>query len=217
MVTRYQAQTRLPAVVSEAERERVVEALQRQFVAGGLDAEQLSLRVREAYAARTREALAEAAGVPLAAAQPTFPVSPPAPVWAPPVPSRRSGVGAWVVSIMGSVTRKGGWRVAEQSVALAIMGNCELDLRQAVLASAEPQIVALSCMGTVTIIVPEGMAVEVTGVPLLGSLECKTNDLPPPSNAPVIRLRVVGLACLGSVTVKSRPGGAPVLAGGHAW
>jgi len=90
-----------------------------------------------------------------------------------PVPSRPRPVYTdqstrWTVAVLSGSRRKGRWRLRHQTNAVAIMGGCELDLRQAEVEGPEVVINAWAIMGGVDVIVPEGIAVELTGFGIMG-------------------------------------------------
>ena len=56
---------------------------------------------------------------------------------------------------------------------VAIMGGCHLDLRQAEITGPELSITAVAIMGGIRIDVPEGIEVELTGLPIMGGKDLK--------------------------------------------
>jgi hypothetical protein len=109
----------------------------------------------------------------------------------------------WVVAVMSGAKRKGRWRPGERCVSLAMMGGCRLDLREAEITGSRLTIDAIALMGGVTIVVPEGIEVDVSGVSVMGGKEVRVADVPPRPGTPVIRVRA--LSVMGGVTVKSKP------------
>lgn len=69
--------------------------------------------------------------------------------------------------IFGRERRDGRWVVPERLAVTAIFGEVVLDLREALLQSQRVTVFATMMGGTVQLIVPEGMAVEVTGKAVL--------------------------------------------------
>jgi hypothetical protein len=100
-------------------------------------------------------------------------------------------------------SRKGRWRLRRETNAIAVMGGCELDLRRAEVEGPEVIINALAIMGGIDVIVPEGIAVELTGFGLMGGKEARIADVPVLPGSPVVRVRAFAL--MGSVVVRSRP------------
>ncbi len=83
-----------------------------------------------------------------------------------------------------------------------LVGDCHIELQDAVLTSPVTTIEARTTLGSVTIVVPEGVEVRLSGSVILGSHSSEvTGDVLP--GAPVIDVRA--RAVLGSVTIK-RPG-----------
>ncbi len=80
----------------------------------------------------------------------------------------------------------------------AILGGVDLDLRHAGIVG-RARVDAFALLGGIDVKVPYGWRVELTGLPVLGGYDDKTN---PPANpdAPVLDVHVV--AMLGGVTVK---------------
>jgi Cell wall-active antibiotics response 4TMS YvqF len=83
-----------------------------------------------------------------------------------------------------------------------VFGNVKLDLREAVLAGPEVDIEAKAVFGSVEVIVPEGVLVELSGGGALSSQELKVQG-DAPEGAPVIRIHHRGVC--GSLGVRSRP------------
>jgi hypothetical protein len=83
------------------------------------------------------------------------------------------------------------------------MGSCTLDLRQAHLDGPELVIHAVAVMGEVEIVVPEGIEVDVTGIPIMGDKSLDIRPGPVRPGAPRVLVRAVPV--MGSVVVRSRP------------
>ena len=82
------------------------------------------------------------------------------------------------------------------------MGGCKLDLRGAELTAQDPVIRAVSIMGGIDIVVPEGIAVEVTGLAVMGGKSVRIKDVGPQPGAPRLHVRVFAL--MGGVSVRSK-------------
>lgn len=160
---------------SDADRERAVGELREHSVAGRLTLEELSERIDDAYAARTRGELERVTA--------DLPAAPPA---------RRSAA-RWMVSVIGDVKRTGRWRLAERSIAVAGIGDFNLDLRGAEIEDPEPTITIVSLIGDVSVVVPEGVGVEVGGLLVIGDRKYEAPSAPPHPGAPVVHLRVYAL------------------------
>jgi hypothetical protein len=167
--------------------------LQTAFAEGRLSEEEFDTRVHAALSARTQGELERLlADLPVSAAPQTTP-SPPAPAWR---------VGHLVLAIMGSAMRRGRWRLPEWCTSVAIMGSCSLDLRAAQRDAPVSVITAVAIMGSVQVIVPPGVRVEMHGLSLMGdwSNSVRGDDLP--SGAPEVHVR--GFALMGGVRVRTR-------------
>ena len=174
--------------VSDADREAVVVRRREAGGVGRLTLVVLSARVERADAARTRGDLdALTADLP-AAAHARMPEEP--------RKERR-----WVVAIMGGEQRKGRWRPSRRTNAIAVMGGVDIDLREAELADGA-EILAIPVMGAVTVIVPEGVSVEMSGFALMGGNSGPDDKVLPLPNAPIVRVRAFSL--MGGVVVERK-------------
>jgi class 3 adenylate cyclase len=84
------------------------------------------------------------------------------------------------------------------------MGGVELDLREALLEDDVVEITAWAIMGGVSVIVPEGIAVESEGFILMGGRSNRVKGTPLPGS-PLVRIKGYGL--WGGVEVRSRRSG----------
>jgi hypothetical protein len=169
-----------PILVTDAERDVALELLRAASVDGRLTLEDLAERAELVHVARTRDDLATATdGLEVA----------PVPV-SEEVEEQRA--------VLSSITRKGRWRLAQRSRFSAVLGSVELDLREAVIPGAEVEIEVRAVLGSVEIVVPEGVEVRPTGGGTLSSQEVR---VPPTTlaGAPVLKIRISG--ALGSVSV----------------
>jgi len=78
-----------------------------------------------------------------------------------------------VVSFLSSTEREGRWPLPRRFRALAVMGNVELDLREADIGLGVSVIEAVAVMGNIEITIPPDVAVESSGDSLLGSFVVK--------------------------------------------
>jgi hypothetical protein len=178
-----------PVLASDAEREHVVLLLRDAAGEGRLTLEELARRVDSVYGARTSQELELVTR--------DLPAAPPAP-----------GVVAdaeknSIVAIMSGADRSGRWRLGNGCRAIAVMGGCKLDLRGAELTAPDPVIRAVSIMGGVEIVVPEGITVEVTGLAMMAGKSVRIRDEQPQPGAPRLHVRVFAL--MGGVSVRSKP------------
>lgn len=134
-------------------------------------------RAERAYAARTLGELSElTTDLAAPSAQPIR------------LDTRRS-----VAAVFGKERRDGRWVVPESLAVTAIFGEVVLDLREALLQAPRITLLATVIGGTVQLIVPEGVAVEMTGTSVLGR-KLTGSGVPPPPGAPVIEVRAMALA-----------------------
>jgi len=176
--------------VSDAEREAVVERLREASVEGRLTLAELTERTEAAYLAVTYRELAQVtADLP-------GPGTRPAPVKAPQSGERKR---RWFVAVMGDTRRRGKWRVDKEIGAAAVMGDVTIDLREAEVRGNEIEITAVSVMGDVKIIVPDGVDVDLDGVAVMGDKKIDVLEGPTGQNAPKVRVRAY--AVMGDVKV----------------
>ena len=107
-----------------------------------------------------------------------------------------------VVSFLSSNEREGRWELPRHFRALAVLGNVELDLRDAVIGVGVSLIEAVAVMGNIEITVPPDVAVESDGDSLLGSFVVKYKGGVTPGVATGLKtVRITGTAYLSSVEV----------------
>ena len=162
---------------SDAEREQAVLHLRDASAEGRLTVEELAERTALAYRAGTH--------VELARLTEDLPESSPA-------PSRRKPV-RWTGVVIGEVNRTGRWRIRGGTHVVMGIGDCHLDLRRAELDGDEATVTIWQIIGDTTIVVPQHVDVELSGLLLIGgkSVSDPEEELPPA--APRVRIRVFGL------------------------
>ncbi|GIF75918.1 DUF1707 SHOCT-like domain-containing protein [Asanoa siamensis] len=177
--------------VSDREREQIVELLGQATTEGRLTLDEYTERVGAAHAAQTRGELAR--------------VTDDLPVAAAPLPVQRPGAAPVstaqerLVAVFGNETRKGHWIVPAHLEARSVFGDCHLEMQEAQLQAQVTTIDATAVFGSVTIFVPEGVEVRMSGRAVFGSKESKLRGTPPPG-APVLDVRCN--VVFGSVTVR---------------
>jgi hypothetical protein len=181
---------------SDRERDAVVQRVQQAFAEGRLDDAEFDERMRAALVARTHADL-DALLADLPADLPAT-----GPGLAPAASGR--GPGRLAVALKSSVRRGGRWRVPERYTAVVYKGDGWLDLRAAELSGPVTTFLAVAYKSTVTILVPPGVRVEMTG---FGVTQGLAEDDDPgyrlPADAPVIHVR--GIAYKGAVEITTRP------------
>lgn len=190
--------------VSDAEREAAATELREHCGDGRLTLDELSERLETTFAARTREELGRAlvdlprTPVPAGPARELV-----GSAQVTPSTVRRRSVG-WTISMMSCGSHRGRWRPKGVTNVVALMGTCELDLCQAEIDGPEVVINAVSVMGHIDVVVPEGIEVELTGINIMGCKELLVRPVPPIPGAPTIRVR--GFILMGDVMVRSKKG-----------
>jgi class 3 adenylate cyclase len=185
--------------VADADRDRTVNMLREHVVEGRLTLDEFSERAGSALQAKTRGELdAVTADLPTPPEQRDR-LAPS--MTAPALSPRKSG--RWHVAILSGHSTKGRWRIGGKTKAIAVMGGCELDLRQAEIEGPEVEISAVAFWGGIDIIVPEGFDVELRGFSLMGGRSLKIKDVPVVPGSP--RIVVRGFAIMAGIEVKSRP------------
>lgn len=107
-----------------------------------------------------------------------------------------------VVSFLSSNEREGRWELPRHFRALAVLGNVELDLRDAVIGIGVSVIEAVAVMGNIEITVPPDVAVESEGDSLLGSFVVKYKGRLTGAEATGLRtVRITGTAYASSVEI----------------
>lgn len=213
--------------VSEAQRERAIEALQEQYVQSHIDATELGRRVRLAesavYPSDLDRLLADLPELPgaLARVEPAAAPSPPAvatpagaghPMLAPvEVPVDESG---WYVAVFGGKERKGEWYAPRTIRMAGVFGGVRLDFREAKLQPGMTTIQALATFGGCEIVVPPGLHVDINGVAIFGGFDESAGSSGPPPSGATPWLRIRGLAMFGGVEVRVAEPGA-TLERGH--
>ncbi|TDE53521.1 DUF1707 and DUF2154 domain-containing protein [Nonomuraea mesophila] len=189
---------------SDAEREAVVEQLRVASVEGRLTLVELTDRTEAAYTAATQAELALLTqDLPAGGA--------PAP--APPAPTGRKR--RWFVGIMGDSKRRGTWRIEQELGAVAVMGDVVLDLREAEVRTDSVDIMAVSVMGDVKIIVPDGVNVDLEGVAIMGDKKVDVLEGASGANVPVVRVHAY--AVMGDVKVVGDSRAKPLKRKFSAW
>jgi hypothetical protein len=178
---------------SDRERDAVVQRVQEAFAEGRLDDTEFDERMRAALTARTHGDLdVLLTDLPATSAAATGPA----------VSGR--GPGRFAIALKSSVRRAGRWRVPDRYTTVVYKGGGWLDLRAAELSGPVTTFVTVAYKSRVTILVPPGVRVEMTG---FGVTQGLADEEDPgyrlPVDAPVIHVR--GLAYKGTVEITTRP------------
>jgi hypothetical protein len=168
---------------SDGDREAVAARLNEAVGDGRLTLQEFSERLDLAYAARTRGDLA-----PLTADLPaTGPVR---------GPERLRRV---MLGIFWDSRRAGPQPLEDEITAIALLGDAVIDLRGAKATSKEITIRAYALINDVDVIVPEGVAVELSGVAVVGDNRNMTRPVHAGASRFVVKIH--GHAVLGDVQV----------------
>ena len=109
-----------------------------------------------------------------------------------------------IIAVMGGAERRGVWAPARKVYVTAIMGGAVLDFRDAELPNDVTEVFVLALMGGVEIIVPPGIAVDSSGMGIMGGFDHGGRGrFPVDATGPV--LRISGLALMGGVEIRDRP------------
>jgi hypothetical protein len=174
------------ARASDAERQYTSQRLQAACVDGSLTLEDFSERVGRAMAAQTRAELAALThDLPTRVEPPTRPLS-------------DRPVSTTVV--LSGVERSGSWRVAEHTSLLVVLGTCKLDLRRATIAARLTTIHVRVMLGSMELLVPHGVEVELEASSVLSSKVLRVSGPPPLGDPP--RILITGVVVAGSLTVR---------------
>lgn len=168
----------LPIRASDAERERAIALLREHAVEGRLTLEEFTERMSAAATAQTTSALDE-----LARDLPAAPAT-----------SRRRPI-RFLFAMLGSTEREGRIRVGSRVECFSVLGNIDLDLRQATLESDVVTVVAIGIFGALDVYVPEGVEVDLHGFAFGGHKRANGNDPPPQPGTPLVRVFAVSIFC----------------------
>ena len=189
--------------VSDADRHAVAEILREAAGEGRLDIDELEERLEETYKAKTYADLEPITqDLPVAGQAPVMPAAPAA--GAVPVVYSEGDASDSASAFLSNVERKGVWVVPQQFSVHAVLGDANIDLREAHYSAREVVINATSVLGSVKVTVPPNVHVIVEGNGVLGEFNEPSAKVPEAltADSPVVRVR--GLAVLGDVTVKRR-------------
>ena len=172
---------------SDADRDRVVEALAAASAEGRLTLEEYSERSDAALVARTLGDLASLIADLPASSLPAVPHG------------DAAAVPEDITAVLGNESRKGPWVVPPRMNVRSVLGDCHLEMHKAIIGQHVTTIDAKVRFGSVTIFVPDGIDVRMSGRAVLGAKSSELRGEPQPG-APVIVVRC-DVFC-GAVTVR---------------
>jgi class 3 adenylate cyclase len=181
--------------IGDAERQQAIDLLRTHAGAGRLTLDEFGDLAAQVYAAQTyRELEAVADNLPPGLLSESAPAPPPqaAPLSTPPGPTPGAPTHRNFIAIMSGSNARGRWRVPRRITAFAFWGGVVLDMREADFESGVVDVTAWAIMGGVTVMVGEGVAVEVDGMVIMGGTnQPRTVDVTAAS--PVVRVHARGL------------------------
>lgn len=176
-----------PMRAGDDDRQATVRRLEQAMVEGRLDIDEMEERMGKAYRATTWDELDRLTGdLPEVSTASSEPVTRP--------------IGSWHIGLLGDV-RRGGWIETEDRITgVTLLGDVVFDLASADIPDDGVEVTAVTMLGDVKVIVPDGARVRFVGLHLLGD---RTEHLTPPTAyGPVITVRAFNL--LGDLQVVSR-------------
>ena len=175
--------------ISDADRQVVIDLLRGHCADGRITLDEFAERAGVVFGAKVRSDLdTVTADLPAVSSPPS---------------TARTPSTTTVIGIMSGGERTGRWRAGEHVNAVAFWGGCLIDLRGAEIDTAVVEIDAIAIMGGIEIIVPEGIKVDMTSIPIMGGCSSKVKDVPVLAGTPLIKVRAV--AFWGGISVRSRP------------
>ncbi|MEU4689552.1 DUF1707 domain-containing protein [Actinoplanes sp. NPDC023714] len=175
----------VPAPISDGDRERVAELLQRACGEGRLTLEEFSVRVGAVWAAEDEGALLRATD----GLAPT------------PVVGSSHTVDQ-VVTVFSQSRRRGRWRLRGRGLrTFTVFGSTEFDLRHVLSGEDVIEISGACVFGEFKVIVPEGVEVDMTGPNVFSNQEFRLAPVPRVPGTPEVRVRVT--TWFSNVEVKS--------------
>ncbi len=103
-------------------------------------------------------------------------------------------------ALLGGVKRRSASRDFRGGDATAVLGGCEIDLREAKIASGEAVLDVFALWGGIDVRVPPDWAVVVRGMPVLGAIEDQTTAAGVPKRATLV---IKGVVIMGGVEIKN--------------
>ncbi|HUP87608.1 MAG TPA: DUF1707 domain-containing protein [Acidimicrobiales bacterium] len=183
--------------IADNDRDRVVAVLRMHCTEGRITLDEFSDRVGDVYNARTAVELdAVVSDLPV----PWSEEAPPADDPSEAIGSRRGRAVRWLIAIFSSANRRGRFTLDDECVLVAAFGDATLDLSEASIEGPNPLVTAAAIFGNITVIVPEGIEVNLQGLPLFGSTRCDTGSAPPVPGSPIVTVRA--FAVFGDVRVR---------------
>lgn len=180
-------------LVGAHERDTAVQRLTDAFAGDVLDVEEFEKRLERVQVARTETDLAVLVDDLPQVVPPTHAMTR--------VSASAANAPQKMLTLFGSIERDGAWAVAPKTRSKTLFGSTELDFRQAVFGAEICEVHVVAWFGSVEIIVPPEVQVEVAVSPIFGSVEVLRSGQ---RRAGGPQLRIVGTVAFGSVEVSTR-------------
>jgi hypothetical protein len=162
---------------SDADRDRAIEILATASAEGRLSPEEYSERSDAALAARTHGELAGLTD--------DLPAAPAAGVPATGAGGDVAGRPEQITAVLGNESRKGHWVVPPRLTVRSVLGDCHLEMQDATIGQQVTSVDVTARFGAVTIFVPDGTDVRLTGRAVLSAKSSDLTGAPRPG-APVL-------------------------------
>ncbi|HEY2520160.1 MAG TPA: DUF1707 domain-containing protein [Streptosporangiaceae bacterium] len=165
-----------PMRASDADRDQTIEVLAAASAEGRLGPDEYSERSEAALGARTLGDLARLTG--------DLPAGPAAAVPAAGPHAAPATRPEKITAVLGNESRKGHWVVPPHLAVRSVLGDCHLEMQEASIGQQVTSVDVTARFGAVTIFVPDGTDVRLTGRAVFSA---KSSDLPAPRpGAPVL-------------------------------
>lgn len=188
---------------SDADREKVAQALHQAAGEGRLDLDELQERLDTVYSSRTygelEPVVSDLPGVASGVVVPAVPAEPARLSRVSRVQPDANDSTAPIVGVLSGPSRRGDWLVPRTQVVVAFMGGVQLDLREARFAANEVTIQAYAVMGGIEIDVPEDITVRVDGIGIMGGFDDHASGAGDGTGPTV---HITGFAFWGGVDIK---------------
>ena len=112
-----------------------------------------------------------------------------------------------IVAVFSESAKRGRFRIDDESAAIAVFGECTVDLSDALIEAPEVTVTAVAVFGEVTVVVPEGIHVELEGIAVFGERRFDVRGERPMPGSPTVVVKAY--ACFGEVRVRSGRGARP--------
>lgn len=119
------------------------------------------------------------------------------------VPAGRR-VDATLIAVLSGQHQNGALQLGPATRLVSVMGEVDLDLREATVSGPVTTIRSFTVMGSIKVRIPPGIRVETTSVPIMGDNDVSLKGPAPRADAPLIRFEMTSV--MGGVDVKDHGG-----------